>query len=1056
MLFNDGWKFALDGGEVRPVRIPHDWVIGDAYNFYKSGVGTYTRELSLDNVTQGQRVSLRFDGVYMDSVLEVNGNKAGEWKYGYTAFEFDITDYLKADSVNEIKLTVNFNGQSARWYTGAGIYRDVHLVVKNACHFVTDGVYVTTSFNDGTWSWEADAEVVTDGREYQVRHTLFDGDEVISDNKKIKAWDIDNPKLYVVRSELIVDGNVEDSTDTRIGFRTALFTSDKGFYLNGKYIKLKGVCLHHDLGSLGAAFSKDAARRQLDLMREMGVNAVRTAHNPPAAKFMELCDEMGFIVMNELTDIWVRSKTPGDYARFFDEWVEKDAASWIRRDRHCPSIVLWSVGNEIHDTHIDPESAGKTLRRLLDLVKKHDPNGHALPTLCSNYMTWENTQSFVDLFKIIGYNYNENLYESHHKAHPDWIIYGGETLSTLQSRGVYHFPLSQNTLGDDDLQCSTLGNSSTSWGAESVLACIKNDFDAEFSLGQFLWSGIDYIGEPTPYQTKNCYFGQTDTAGFKKDTYYIFKAAWTDYKEDPFVHIFPYWDFSPGQDIDIRVCSNAPAVAFYFNDKLIEKADIKGKWLVDFNLPYSTGTLKAEAYDENGSVIATTVRSSFGDAVNYVCDCENYGEFDFWSISSTDKNGNPVENANQRVKVSISNGELLTLDNGDSTDFESYITNTKRLFNGKLLAIARRTGDKATAIDIQTDKADIPVRKVELTLISDSDGVFEVKATLFPEDTSYKELNWRLTDAGGVDSPLGEMTVSEDKLSVKVTPRGDGVCYIRALPHNGREHAAFISKFKLEFNGYGSAYLNPYEMISSTLYSLCNVKPRAGNLRGVATHSDKDTHFGFADIDFGAFGSDEMTLWIFPMNSDPFDFEMWEGMPLEGGTLISKLHYNKGSIWGQYIEATFKLPKRLQGVKTISFAFDRKVHVQGFKFNSNKAFSKLYASENDGLYGDAFKVSGKTVEGIGNNVSLIFDDMDFGDTGVSLLKLSSRSKLSENSVRIDFTNKKETTTEMIAVSGTAEYNTAGFKLSKQIFGKNKVTLVFLPGCDIDIEWIEFA
>ncbi|MCL2819868.1 MAG: DUF4982 domain-containing protein [Oscillospiraceae bacterium] len=1049
-LLNDGWSFTLGGGEVNPVTIPHDWLIGDAHNFYTSGVGEYSRKLDLSGIKPGQLVFLRFDGVYMDSELFVNGQKAGEWKYGYTTFEFEITGYISADAINDIRLVVNFDGQSARWYTGAGIYRDVHLIIRNANHFVSDGIYITTALTDGKWTWEADAEVVTDGRAYEVTHTLINPDT------EIKPWDINDSSLYTVRSDLTVDGKIEDTVETRIGFRDVKFTTDKGLFVNGNYVKIKGVCLHHDLGSLGAAFSKDAARRQLTIMREMGVNAVRTAHNPPASKFMELCDEMGFLVMSELTDIWVRQKTPGDYSRFFDDWVEKDAASWIRRDRNCPSVILWSVGNEIHDTHIDPEGADKTLRRLLDLVKKHDPKGHAPATLCSNYMTWDNTQSFVDLFKIIGYNYNENLYEPHHKANPDWIIYGGETLSTLQSRDVYHFPLSQNTLGDDDLQCSALGNSTTSWGAESVLACIHDDFNAGFSLGQFLWSGIDYLGEPTPYQTKSCYFGQTDTAGFKKDTYYIFKAAWTDYKEDPFVHIFPYWDFSPGQDIDIRVCSNAPAVALFLDDKQIGKTDIKGKWVADWQLQYKPGILRAEAYDENGNIVAKTIRSSFGDAKSFAANPENYGELDFWTITANDENGKPVENANNRVRISVENGELLALDNGDSTDFESFKSDNKKLFNGKLLAITRRTGADRTRLKVQNDDSDIPVRKVELCLINKDDTGYEIAAKIYPGNSTYDDINWRLTDVGGVDSRLGELIVADDRKSVKIIPKGDGICYVRALPYNGGNHAAFISKYKLELSGFGDSYISPYSFVSATLYTQCNVKPRAGNLRGISTLADKDTHIGFTDLNFGSFGSDEIKMWLFPMNQDPFDFEIWDGLPQNNGKKISTLHYDKGSIWGEYIEATFKLPQRISGISTVCFVFDRKVHVKGFEFTPpDKAFSKLHAAENDGIYGDAFKINGKSVEGIGNNVSIIFDDMDFGINGAGSLKLASRSKLSENSIRIDFTGDKETTTEMITVSGNKDYSENEFKLSSLKYGKNKVTLVFLPGCDIDIEWIIF-
>jgi beta-galactosidase len=360
-------------------------------------------------------------------------------------------------------------------------------------------------------------------------------------------WDIDSPNLYFLKSELSLNGEVIDAAETRFGFREIQFTQNDGFFLNGRRVKLCGVCQHHDTGALGAVADKDAIKRQLLLLREMGVNAIRTAHNPPAAVFMELADTMGFLVMSELTDMWQLPKTEYDYARFFDGWVEKDAASWIRRDRNCPSVIMWSVGNEIYDTHADFEAGAATLKKLMALVSEHDPDTHARVTLGSNYMPWENTQKCADIIKLIGYNYAEYLYGEHHSAHPDWLIYGSETGSTVQSRGVYHFPYSKPLLADDDMQCSALGNSSTSWGAKSVEAFLTDDRDAEFSLGQFVWTGTDYIGEPTPYQTKNSYFGHIDTAGFPKDSFYVIKSAWTDYKKAPFVHIFPYWDFSRGQ-----------------------------------------------------------------------------------------------------------------------------------------------------------------------------------------------------------------------------------------------------------------------------------------------------------------------------------------------------------------------------------------------------------------------------------------------------------------------------------------------------------------------------
>jgi len=1063
-LLNQGWNFSLDNGPAKPVSLPHDWLIGDAFNHYKSGIGRYTYILNMDQPDATQKVSLRFDGVYMDSTLRVNGKSVGEWKYGYTAFEFDITEFIKYGKSNEIELTVNYNGQSSRWYTGAGIFRDVWLIIRNSCHFIPDGIYISTVYNNGKWALEIDAEIETDERPYEVRHTLLDLNANIVDIENIKAWSLNERNLYIVRSDMIVDGQITDTVDTRIGFRTTEFTTNKGFFLNGKYVKIKGVCQHHDLGSLGAAFHIGAARRQLDILKKMGVNAIRTAHNPPAKALMDLCDEMGFVVMSELTDIWQRSKTPGDYARFFDEWVEHDAASWIRRDRNHPSLILWSVGNEIHDTHIDLEGGTQTLLRLLNLVKEHDPKGNAPSTLCSNYMTWENTQNCVKHFKIIGYNYTENLYHDHHKKHPDWVIYGGETSSTLQSRGVYHFPLSRAVLADDDLQCSSLGNTTTSWGAKNTEACIRDDFNAPFSLGQFVWSGIDYLGEPTPYHTKNCYFGQADTAGFEKDSYYIFKAAWTDYKDDPFVHVFPYWDFSPGQLIDVRVCSNAPRVSLHFDYEKIGEEELfnpdrpeseigSDKWIASWQIPYREGVICAKAYDENGKVIATMERHSFGDAVALKTSTETYEGLDFTTITAVDKNGNPVENANSRVNVTVENGELLTLDNGDSTDYESYHAASRKLFNGKLLAITK-AGSK---IDIKLDEKDIPIRKIEL--VADSETVTNnsvITAKIHPENATYSDLSWRLTDAGGIDSPMGVLKVSEDFNRATLIPRGDGTGYVRCSATNGQKHPVLISVLEANVTGMGEPFLNPYKFLSAGLYNACNHEPGSGVDRGVATRRLDETHVGFKGIDFGSFGSDEITLWLFPMGGDPFDFEIWEGMPNEEGKHFYTAHYDKGSIWNTYIEVSYKLPRRLKGVTTLCLIFRDKVHIKGFEFTKpNKAFSKLYAAENDLIYGDNFTVNDRRVEGIGNNVSILFDDMDFGETGAREITLRWRSKLPENSVRIDFENPKGTTTQMLTLTGASEYTDITYPLREPLFGKGKLSFVFLPGCNLDIEYIEF-
>ncbi|MDR6553900.1 beta-galactosidase [Paenibacillus qinlingensis] len=1046
-LLNDGWQFAKgEPKEFVPVSVPHDWLIADTNNLYKDDIGWYKRELDVNNVKDGQRLFIRFDGVYMDSTLYVNDQEVGQWKYGYTAFEFDLTDYISKNSINTILLKVVHQAPNSRWYTGAGIYRDVFLIVKNAYHFVSDGIYITTRKVDGKWSYEVDAEIETEGRPFEVRHTLLEKDD------EIVEWDVEHPMLYTLQSELLIDGELADTVDTRFGFRTIAFTTDQGFFLNGRHVKLNGVCLHHDLGGLGAAVYPDAIRRQLAIFRKMGVNAIRVSHNPPASIFNDIADEMGFLVMSEIFDVWKRPKTKHDYARFFDEWAEKDVASWIRRDRNHPSIIMWSVGNEVYDTHADAETGIATMTYLMELVKKHDPHVHAPVTLCSNYMPWENTQKCADVIKLIGYNYAESLYDKHHAAHPDWIIYGSETCSTVQSRGIYHFPLSKSILADDDLQCSALGNSATSWGAKSVEWCIQADADTPFSLGQFIWAGQDYLGEPTPYHTKNTYLGHVDTAGFPKDSYYLFKAAWTDYREEPFVHLYPYWDFSEGQPIDVRVCSNAPQVELFVNEESQGIVSLDhDKIVADWQINYRTGTLRAVAYDGDGIQVAQQSRTSFGDAVKLQLENEIIGGLVFTTITALDSQSNPVDNANCRVQVSVQNGTLLALDNGDATDYDQYQTDSRRLFSGKLLAIVQRIDHSVPVVHAQFVQNEVPIRKIELTV----DG-YQVKATTFPTHATYSDLYWRVTDAAGIDSQLATIVVAADGQSATIKPRGDGEVYVRCSPKNGGNHFAFISMITLQIEGLGKPFMNPYEFVSGGLYNESNVELTNGNERGVATLRDGESHVAFQNLDFGDYGSDEITLPLFPLSKDPFTFEIWEGMPLEGGELLSTIHYDKGSIWNTYQDVVCKLPRRLIGVTTLCLVFRQKVHIKGFTFSQyQKAFQQLKATEATTVYGDCFTVREDTIEQIGNNVSLVYENMDFGELGASQIEICWRSHIAQNSIQLVFTDDQREIRQMIEVASRENYTSAVFNLDETITGTNKVSLIFLPGCNIDIGWLQF-
>lgn len=739
ILLCDGWEFSKNpiGTEYsenldwKKVDLPHDYLIYDTLNLYETSTGWYRRRL--DYKPQGRRTAIRFDGVYMDTKVYVNGTLAGEWKYGYTPFEFDITDLLK-EGQNLLAVCVNYRSPNSRWYSGAGIYRKVWLKEYNDIHITNDGVYISAAA-DGTIQATIEIERPKDAKidGLSVRTTILDSNSnqenaaAVVENpccafdksqisKSIRRedaqycvntnilhietpvlWDIENPYLYTCVTEVLQNGTVIDREECRFGFRHIEFTCDKGFFLNGRHVKLHGCCEHHDLGCLGAAFNIHAMRRKFTKLREIGINAIRTSHNPPADEFMQLADEMGFLILSEGFDMWELHKTEYDYAGFFKEWVSKDVAAWVRRDRNHPSIIGWSIGNEIYDTHAS-ERGQEVTSLLLGLVREHDPRKNGYVTIGSNYMQSSNAQRCADILKLAGYNYAERLYAKQHAEHPDWMIYGSETSSVVQSRGIYHFPLSQQVLCDDDEQCSALGNSTTGWAAKNTEACIIPDRDAAYCAGQFIWTGFDYIGEPTPYATKNSYFGQFDTAGFPKDSAFLFRAEWTDYKISPFIHIYPYWDFCTGQQIDIRVASNAPKAALFFNGEKIASKEFDHahgmELTLNAQLEYTKGELTAIAYNEQGEEIARDTKRSFGDAVKMQLSLDKTEimadgtDLAFLDISAYDRDGEFVANANNRVFVKVTGaGRLIGLDNGDSTDYDQYKGTSRRLFSGRLLAV---------------------------------------------------------------------------------------------------------------------------------------------------------------------------------------------------------------------------------------------------------------------------------------------------------------------------------------------------------------------------------
>lgn len=1139
-LLCDGWEFSKNpidteySNDLKWIRvdIPHDWLIYNTKDLYETSTGWYRRTL---DIHKNGRTALRIDGVYMDSRVYVNGKLAGEWKYGYSTFEFDITDYLH-DGENLITVRVDYRCPNTRWYSGAGIYRNVWLKQYNECHLVNDGIYVSTDRGRVTITAEVERPEGVPVAELSIRRAIMDGDKVLAektspccafDRSRIPElvrrdgcsysvntdellvndhvrWDIDDPKLYTCVCEVIRNGETVDREEVRFGFRTAEFTPDKGFFLNGRHVKLYGCCEHHDLGALGAAMNRTALKRKLTTLREMGINAIRTSHNMPAVELMELADEMGFLVLSEGFDMWERHKTDYDYAGFFPEWVSTDIASWVRRDRNHPCLIGWSIGNEIYDTHADDR--GQEITSLLSgLVREHDYRSNGYITIGSNYMQWEGAQRCADILKIAGYNYAERLYDEQHKAHPDWCIYGSETASVIHSRGIYHFPLSQSVLADDDEQCSALGNCTTGWGAKNIEYCITADRDAEFSAGQFIWTGFDYIGEPTPYSTKNSYFGQYDTAGFPKDGAFIFRAEWTDYKTAPFVHVFPYWDFIDGQEIDVRVTTNAPKTALFFNGEKIAERDIDhahGKELtLDTVLEYAPGELLAIAYDEDGNEIARDVQRSFGDTAQLRLTPDktvlkaNGEDMIFVDISAFDKDGEFVANANNRVFVSVEGaGRLVGLDNGDSTDYEQYKGTSRRLFSGKLLAmIAAKTepgeirvkvsspslpdsvitlnavaaevreGISALTENVHTDadcpdeRNDIPVRKISFTsesrTFTPDRKTITFKTEFSPANSSYAdEIEYRITTVLGIPSNLAEI-VSAENGSVTVKCNGDGEFFLRALCKNGTDKYHIVTPLALKGEGLGAAYFDPYDFVIGGLFTVQSGNAGNGIERGAA-FANENSWFGFENVDFDSIGSDTVTVPIYANCTTPVQIRFYDGIPGEGGELIGEFTYHEPPQWLTYIPNTFRLTKKLKGRHTFVMESGDGYHVQGFSFaKPDKEFSEICAADCDSIYGDKFTHNTDDVTGIGNNVVLDFGEFDFTENTPSAVVITGRSKLPVNSIHLVFKGDTETRV-LCEFAGAEEYTERRFGLSG-IKGKCEVSFTFLPGSDFDFKSFKF-
>lgn len=1127
ILFNDGWQFclcdigtelsALPGRHWYNVELPHDWLINDTSKLYETGEGWYRRSLTCSAEQLSGRVLLNFDGVYMNSTLFVNGKEVGSWTYGYSAFEHDITDFLH-EGENELLLRVSHQSPNTRWYSGAGIFRDVMLKLRPAAYIGTNGVYIHSAPQpEGGWTTEVETDVVGEASDIRMLLEVFDpagasmggyGLEAHFDggHEKFTAsfnstdpelWSVDDPMLYTLKISLYSGSELLDCVNETFGYRTAEFYPDRGFLLNGEPVKLHGVCMHHDLGALGSALNEAALARQLRIMKEMGVNAIRTSHNMPARQLVQLCDEMGLLVDSEAFDMWEKPKTEFDNHRFFTEHAERDVRSWIERDRNHPCIIMWSIGNEINDT-IDPHGLDIT-KRLYEYVLKYDPKGNAAPTIGSNYMGNENAQKCSDVVKLAGYNYSEYLYDEHHAKYPDWVIYGSETASAVRSRGIYRFPAELPLLTGEDCQCSSLDNSVVGWGS-SAMKSWRLDRDCPFCCGQFIWTGFDYIGEPTPYNTKNSYFGIVDTAGFPKDIYYFYQSVWVSPEQKKVLHIVPsYWDFIPGQEIDVLIYSNARDVELFLNGKSIGSHVMELETSQDmrahFKVPFEPGVLRVVGHFADGSECSEVLHTPADPAaVVLTSDKETLladgRDIAFVEISTVDVNGIPVGNARNRIRVEVSGaGRLVGLDNGDSTDYDSYKGDNRRLFSGKLLAMIESTLEpgeitvrayseglenaelrlvsencgEVSGVSVVTENkfpavcraytGEVPARlllpEVDVNSFDPERRSAEIRAKLLPENCTYDDISWSVVRRNGVESNLAQ--VEGSGRSAVVTAKGDGEFFVRAMVHNGAEHPQVIADIPFTAEGLGAAVRDAYSFISASTLDSSNV-PTNIIEDGALSNFDGRTVMTYSDIDFGKTGSQIISLSVGTCFDMPV--EVWEGTP-DDGKLICRVDFGNNGHWCGFAGQNFALAERLTGVRTISVVIDSRVIFGGFSFVPiERAYDTNWVGEADSVYGDDYRIDGRRVADIGNNVIINYEGLDFGEGGSEALIISGETGNPMNQIQLRYTpagGAQKTVLLEFQQDGGREQRFDIPKLS----GLNDVSFVFMPGSRFDFDWFRF-
>lgn len=765
ILLDQHWKFiqldilnagqpGYDDDDWQTVRIPHDWAIlghfdmnidaqsvlvvedGDTIPRLRTGrtgalpifgVGWYRKVLPVTGSDKNKRVFIEFDGAMSLAQVYLNGRYVGEWPYGYTSFGFELTDFLSYDSENVLAVRLENKPESSRWYSGAGLYRNVRLVKTSKTHIPQWGTFITTPLisnkvanvniqttvhgnNNETATVKLTTEIFNKAGErvstISTRQKMSEN-MTFNQNTKIKnplLWDMHTPHLYTAISRVYVNNILQDEYTTSFGCRSIRFDKDKGFFLNDQHVKLKGVCLHHDLGPIGAAVNLRATERQIQIMKEMGANSIRTAHNPPSPELVQLCDSLGILLQIEAFDEWKDGKNNNGYHRYFDEWAEKDLRNMIRRDRNHPSVIMWSIGNEVREQR--SATSGKEITAFLaGICREEDPTRPV--TAGFNLHTNAINNGLADYLDLVGFNYKPNDYLNKKKQYPHFTIYGSETASTVSSRGEYKFPAKEvRSPWYSDYQVSSYDMEYPGWASTPDTEFVMQDEHA-FVLGEYVWTGFDYLGEPTPYNegtpARSSYFGIVDLAGLKKDRYYLYQSKWST---EPVLHLLPHWNWHDrlNQQVPVFCYTNYPKAELFVNGKSMgmKTKDKSNKYtryrLMWHDVIYQPGEIRVVAYNEQDVAVAEkTIRTAdephtvqlTPDRININADGK---DLSFVTIEVIDENGNICPRASNLLFLEVEGaGSLKAVSNGNAIDQTSFGSNYMHAFNGKMVAIIEST-----------------------------------------------------------------------------------------------------------------------------------------------------------------------------------------------------------------------------------------------------------------------------------------------------------------------------------------------------------------------------